>query len=677
TAESLLNGGGGGSVMGGDVLSLFDHNQSISGAPTLHSASSSSSLGLLPINCDVVSALGSVADSGSSNALGEMNTDGGPLQTAMLNNNAEDDDEEEEEEEDGGTTEEKSVLYPNQALPPPVYTNISKLQAAAQRSVGGPPKDSSSAAPDDPRRAETPPLASPTHPLYDNQPEGMRVSLVRCCSFVVEPPTTCGARQKYPLNMTYLNNTCIFISPALRQGIPTATHSPQSVNRGKGMMNTSSYVLFSHHIGSYIPPEALRTDDLITSPCTSPKDDISANQQSRLQPMAGARSRLELEFQQSSISHQGRKFSQPTATISKGGMASLLRSLSISSRPGLVPPGTPAPPPPPPPAQSGLGDCEGAGEGLSLSPPHASAMTPVIADQALPHSPPPSSVPNSPSTAYAEARSRIDAIFSNVETAPLRRGLRGCRAESPPPTMESLSGVERMDSGGGMGGGAGNTSTFRRRRPQQQGQSQQRTAGINLMRGSMFQLNTTSTSVTSTAGGTPPMDMDMCYGYDSKQAPMTPGPGRRAPLRTQLSTSNESGQVIRPPRRSSSVCRELPGLCQQQQFLPQPQQQQHFFPPAGHLPRMDQQQPLNSNSHYAAPRGTQQHPQRVYADPRSFQQQQRQNGAPIAAVGTTATTAAAAQLAVEAVAARRHQQYGSSSGFIEPTPPPPPPPPPQ
>ncbi|EUB61709.1 hypothetical protein EGR_03523 [Echinococcus granulosus] len=314
TAESLLNGGGG-SVMGGDVLSLFDHNQSISGAPTLHSASSSSSLGLLPINCDVVSALGSVADSGSSNALGEMNTDGGPLQTAMLNNNAEDDDEEEEEEEDGGTTEgclteddendetleaglqseksssvaaatasasatsaaatmEKSVLYPNQALPPPVYTNISKLQAAAQRSVGGAPKDSSSAAPDDPRRAETPPLASPTHSLYDNQPEGMRVSLVRCCGFVVEPPTTCGARQKYPLNMTCLNNTCIFISPALRKGVPIATHSPQSVNQGKGMMNASSYVLFSHHMGSYIPPEALRTDDLITSPCTSPKDDM-------------------------------------------------------------------------------------------------------------------------------------------------------------------------------------------------------------------------------------------------------------------------------------------------------------------------------------------------------------------------------------------------------------------
>ncbi|EUB61708.1 hypothetical protein EGR_03522 [Echinococcus granulosus] len=407
----------------------------------------------------------------------------------------------------------------------------------------------------------------------------------------------------------------------------------------------------------------------------------SANQQSRLQPMAGARSRLELEFQQSpyhiafkrlcsvfllnslNTIFKGRKFSQPTATISKGGMASLLRSLSISSRPGLVPPGAPAPPPPPPPAQSGLGDCEGAGEGLSLSPPHASAMTPVIADQASLHSPPPSSVPSSPSTAYAEARSRIDAIFSNVETTPLRRGLRGCRAESPPPTIESLSSVERMDSGGGMGGGAGNTSTFRRRRPQQQGQSQQRTAGINLMRGSMFQLNTTSTSVASTAGGTPSMDMDMCYGYDSKQAPMTPGPGRRAPLRTQLSTSNESGQVIRPPRRSSSVCRELPGLCQQQQFLPQPQQQQHFFPPTGHLPQMDQQQPLNSNSHYAAPRGTQQHPQRVYADPRSFQQQQQQNGAPIAAVGTTATTAAAAQLAVEAVAARRHQQYGSSSGL--------------
>ncbi|VDM16245.1 unnamed protein product [Hydatigera taeniaeformis] len=206
TAESLLNGGGS-SVTGGDVLSLFDHNQSISGAPTVHSASSSSSsLGLLPINCDAVSGLGSVDDSVSPSALGE-NMDGGPLQTTMLSNNGDDDDE--EEEEDGGTTEgclteddendetleaglqsekssvaaasastvvssaaaamEKSVLYPNQALPPPVYTNISKLQAAAQRGVGGAPKDSALSISDDSRRAETPPLAGPTHSLYDNQ----------------------------------------------------------------------------------------------------------------------------------------------------------------------------------------------------------------------------------------------------------------------------------------------------------------------------------------------------------------------------------------------------------------------------------------------------------------------------------------------------------------------------
>lgn len=47
-------------------------------------------------------ALGSAADSASPNAMGEVNTDGGSLQAAMLNNNAEDDD---EEEEDGGTTE--------------------------------------------------------------------------------------------------------------------------------------------------------------------------------------------------------------------------------------------------------------------------------------------------------------------------------------------------------------------------------------------------------------------------------------------------------------------------------------------------------------------------------------------------------------------------------------------
>lgn len=38
------------------------------------------------------------------------------------------------------------MLYPNQALPPPVYTNISKLQAAAQRGVVGVKKDASSSA---------------------------------------------------------------------------------------------------------------------------------------------------------------------------------------------------------------------------------------------------------------------------------------------------------------------------------------------------------------------------------------------------------------------------------------------------------------------------------------------------------------------------------------------------
>ncbi|VDO01265.1 unnamed protein product [Rodentolepis nana] len=53
-ADSLMNGGGS-MLGGGDALSLFDHNQSISGAPTILSASSSSSLGLLPINCDAAS----------------------------------------------------------------------------------------------------------------------------------------------------------------------------------------------------------------------------------------------------------------------------------------------------------------------------------------------------------------------------------------------------------------------------------------------------------------------------------------------------------------------------------------------------------------------------------------------------------------------------------------------
>lgn len=92
----------------------------------------------------------------------------------------------------------------------------------------------------------------------------------------------------------------------------------------------------------------------------------------------------------------GRKFSQPTATISKGGMATLLRSLSISGRPpGLVQPN-------PPLSQSQQAPCEGAGEGLGLSPPHTSSMTPVIADQATTSPSPHASTPSSPPSNYAE-----------------------------------------------------------------------------------------------------------------------------------------------------------------------------------------------------------------------------------------------------------------------------------
>lgn len=104
-----------------------------------------------------------------------------------------------------------------------------------------------------------------------------------------------------------------------------------------------------------------------------------------------------------------RKFSHPTATISKGGMATLLRSLSISgAKPGgLVPPGQGRQHQQPPTAlqsmihQPGCG--EGAGEGLGMSPPHTSSTTPVIADQAPGSSN--QSAPNSPSS-YAEGRSR-------------------------------------------------------------------------------------------------------------------------------------------------------------------------------------------------------------------------------------------------------------------------------
>ncbi|KAM3178918.1 hypothetical protein ACTXT7_001594 [Hymenolepis weldensis] len=369
----------------------------------------------------------------------------------------------------------------------------------------------------------------------------------------------------------------------------------------------------------------------------------------------------------------GRKFSQPTATISKGGMATLLRSLSISGRPpGLVPPN-------PPSSQSQQAPCEGAGEGLGLSPPHTSSMTPVIADQATTSPSPHASTPSSPPSSYAEARSRIDAIFS------------GHRTNSPQPPINSSSidplGMEGLDLGG-----VGNTSTFRRRRLpqfQQQSQTLTRTAGINLMRGSMFQLNTASTSATTAASSNGSVDMEgrSGYGYGPRQTPMTPGPGRRAPLRNQLSNSNEpGGPVIRPPRRSSSVCRELPSLSQQQppthfHHLQQPasqQPQQHFFPASDYFQHQEQtdnreqaqqqsqvrqqQQWLPSNGHYTTPRGVQQHPQRVYADPRSFQHQQAsQNG-----VSNSPSVGTAAQLAVEA-AARRNQQYASTSGELPPT----------
>ncbi len=48
---------------------------------------------------------------------------------------------------------EKSMLFPNQALPPPVYTNFSQLQAAAQRIPGV----------KDPERKTSMPAESPTH----------------------------------------------------------------------------------------------------------------------------------------------------------------------------------------------------------------------------------------------------------------------------------------------------------------------------------------------------------------------------------------------------------------------------------------------------------------------------------------------------------------------------------
>ncbi len=215
--------------------------------------------------------------------------------------------------------------------------------------------------------------------------------------------------------------------------------------------------------------------------------------------------------------------------------------------------------PPPPHGLLGCDEGSGAGEGLSMSPPPTSSMTPVIADQDP-------SAPNSPSAAYTQgrvcflvlvlidpsavyiynlsifcwfalpARSRIDAIFSNVETGGLRRGMvknphvpitTDSPPPPPPPAIDSMSLGDAPVDFSDPTMTPGNTSTFRRRRPVHGESQRQRTAGINMMRGSMFQLNTAANDLDYATS-----QMDNRYGYGSQQ-PMTPGPGRRAPVRLE------------------------------------------------------------------------------------------------------------------------------------------------
>ena len=124
-------------------------------------------------------------------------------------------------------------------------------------------------------------------------------------------------------------------------------------------------------------------------------------------------------------------------------------------------------------------------------------------------------------------------MFSNVESNSLHRGLIGGRTESPPATLLGTGGTNEFDLSGV--GGPGNTSTFRRRGRQQQ----QRTASVNPMRGSMFQLNTVSTmpSASITAAS---LDLESRYGYGTKKSSMTPGPGRRAPVSWRSYSFNPS-----------------------------------------------------------------------------------------------------------------------------------------
>uniref|UniRef100_A0A0X3NUD8 IMD domain-containing protein n=2 Tax=Schistocephalus solidus TaxID=70667 RepID=A0A0X3NUD8_SCHSO len=268
-----------------------------------------------------------------------------------------------------------------------------------------------------------------------------------------------------------------------------------------------------------------------------------------------------------------RKYSQPSPKVSSPGL-SLLRNLSING-------GTGAGEPTPTGLEGGAMEEGGAGEGLSMSPPPPAA--PIVSDS---------------SSCFMQARSRIDAMFasSHATLRGIKSGWRHPVAASPhgdPCAGDSVS-AETVSLGNPEPASSSSSLTpppppcidqFAVSASQQQQQSHQqpsipsgtmtvkrRVAGIS--RGSMLHLDrhmmASSPGTGPAAGGTPsesqgrfaaggqPTNDAYCY-PGMINAPMTPGPGRRQPSRGFHVADHYGGEMqIRPPRRSSSMSRELP-----------------------------------------------------------------------------------------------------------------------
>ncbi|BHF82568.1 Metastasis suppressor protein 1 [Sparganum proliferum] len=268
-----------------------------------------------------------------------------------------------------------------------------------------------------------------------------------------------------------------------------------------------------------------------------------------------------------------RKYSQPSPKVSSPGL-SLLRNLSINGgEPTTSPSGL----------DGGSMEEGGAGEGLSMSPPQLGAA-PIASDS---------------TSCFMQARSRIDAMFASSHATlrgiksgwrhPVAAGSLGdpCAGDSVAAETVSLGNPEPTSSltpppPPCIDQFAPSTSQQQQQQQQQSIPSgtmtvKRRVAGIS--RGSMLHLdrhmmasspgpqNGCETGATTgnpsgaqgrfAGGGQPTSE---AYGFPGMvNAPMTPGPGRRQPSRGLHVTDHYGGEMqIRPPRRSSSMSRELP-----------------------------------------------------------------------------------------------------------------------